>query len=76
MSLKFAYRGTEYPTQEMIDWFDYSFNKEPENNDELESDMWYSENQQSFFDDFSDDLRELSYMEMLDVYKKSRDASF
>jgi hypothetical protein len=76
MSLKFAYRGTELPTKKMIDWFDYSFNKEPETNDELESDMWNSENMQSFFDDFSDELRELSYMEMIDVYQKSKDASY
>ena len=74
MSLKFAYRGTEYPTQKMIDWFDYSFNKEPENNDDLESDMLDSENMQSFFDDFSEELRELSYMEMIDVYEESKSA--
>jgi hypothetical protein len=73
MSVKFSYRGTEYPTQEMIDWFSYSSNKEPEDNDLLESDAWYSKNRDSFFEYFSDELTELSYMEMLDVYEKSRE---
>lgn len=70
MNVKLVYRGIEYPTQEMIDWFDYSFNKEPKDNDGLESDMWYSENQQSFFDEFSDELSGLSYMEKINVYQQ------
>lgn len=28
-NLSFSYRGTELPTQEMIDWFDYEFNQVP-----------------------------------------------
>ena len=73
MSVKFAYRGTEYPNKEMIEWFDYSFNQEPNDMDELESDMWYAELQTSFFDEFTDELIELSYMEMIDVFNKSKD---
>jgi hypothetical protein len=67
--------NNNYPTQKMIDWFHFSFNIEPEDLDGLESDMWESERQQSFFDDFSEELKDLSYDEMLDIYLKSFDAS-
>lgn len=74
--LKFSYRGTELPTQKMIDWFDFSFNQPPEDMDDLESDMWSTQNMKDFFDEFSDELSQLSYFEMIDVYEKSRDLSF
>jgi len=72
MNLSFAYRGTEFPNQEMIDWFDYSFNQEPRDMDELESDIWYSELKSSFLEEFSNELIDLSYMEMIDVFDKSK----
>ena len=71
MSVKFAYRGTELPNQEMIDWFNYSFNKPPDNMDGIESSEWSSKLQDTFFEQFEDELRDLSYMEMLDVLDKS-----
>lgn len=74
--LKFSYRGTELPTQKMIDWFDFSFNQPPEDMDDLESDMWSTQNMNDFFDQFSDELSQLSYFEMIDVYEKSRDLYF
>ena len=72
MNLSFAYRGTEFPNQEMIDWFDYSSNQEPSDMNELESDIWHSKLQSSFFEEFSNELMDLSYMEMIDVFDKSK----
>jgi hypothetical protein len=71
-NLSFSYRGTELPTQEMIDWFDYEFNQEPENMDDLESDMWSSNQEKEFFEEFKNELMDLSYFQMLDVFTKAR----
>jgi len=70
--LEFSYKGTELPTEEMIDWFDYEFNKEPENMDGLESDMWSSDQTNMFFEDFKNELMDLSYFQMLDVFEKAK----
>lgn len=75
-NLSFSYRGTELPTQEMIDWFDYDFNQEPENMDGLESDMWSSNQEKEFFEEFKDELMDLSYFQMLDVFTKARDKKY
>jgi hypothetical protein len=75
-NLSFSYRGTELPTQEMIDWFDYEFNQEPENMDNLESDMWSSNQEKNFFEEFKDELIDLSYFQMLDVFIIARDKKF
>ena len=75
-NLKFSYRGTELPTQEMVDWFDYEFNQEPENMDDLESDIWSSNKEKEFFEDFKDELMDLSYFEMIDVYNIAKSKSF
>jgi len=72
MSLKFTYRGTEFPNQNMKDWFNYSYNKPDDTMDSLELDIWIDSNRQDFFDDFSDDLCDLSYIEMLDIYELSK----
>lgn len=66
MSLKFAYTGTEFPTDDMV--FFMSQNKEPESMDELERD--------NFFDRFSEELSDLSYMEMLDVLEMAKERAF
>jgi len=71
-NLSFSYRGTELPTQKMIDWFDYEFNQEPENMDDLEYDMWSSYQEKEFFDEFKDELMDLSYFQLLDVFEKAR----
>ena len=71
----FAYRGTELPTQEMVDWFDYEFNHEQEDMDDLESDMWSSNQEKEFFEEFKDELIDLSYFQMLDVFRKAKDMS-
>jgi len=68
----FSYRGTEFPTKEMKDWFDYEYNQEPENMDDLESDIWLSSKQKEFFEEFHDELIDLSYFQMLDVFEQSR----
>jgi hypothetical protein len=75
-NLSFSYRGTELPTQEMIDWFDYEFNQEPENMDDLESDMWSSNQEKEFFEEFKNELMDLSYFQMLDVFTKARDKKY
>ncbi len=75
-NLSFSYRGTELPTQEMIDWFDYEFNQEPENMDDLESDMWSSNQEKEFFEEFKDELMDLSYFQMLDVFRMARDKKY
>ncbi len=54
--LSFSYKGNKLPTEEMINWF----------NDEERVKM-----EEYFFDDFHDELMNLSYMEMLDVFKKA-----
>lgn len=75
-NLSFSYRGTELPTQEMIDWFDYESNQEPENMDNLESDMWSSNKEKEFFEEFKDELIDLSYFQMLDVFGIARDKKY
>jgi len=75
-NMAFAYRGTEFPTQKMIDWFNYEFNQEPDDMDGLESDMWVSNQRDDFFNEFSDELMELSYFEMLDVFEMARERRF
>ena len=75
-NLSFSYRGTKLPTQEMIDWFDYEFNQEPENMDDLESDMWSSNQEKEFFEEFKDELMNLSYFQMLDVFRIARDKKY
>lgn len=74
--LGFRYTGTELPTQEMIDWFNYESNQEPDNMDDLESDMWSSNQEKEFFEEFRNDLMDLSYFQMLDVFKMSKDRSY
>lgn len=75
-NLSFSYRGTELPTQEMIDWFDYEFNQEPENMDNLESDIWSSNQEKEFFEEFKEELIDLSYFQMLDVFRIARDKKY
>jgi hypothetical protein len=60
----------------MIDWFDYEFNQEPENMDSLESDMWLSNQEKEFFEEFKNELSDLSYFQMLDVFNKARNKKF
>lgn len=57
------------PTQKMIDWFNYEFNQEPEGMDSLESDDWTSNQKKEFFEEFENDLRDLSYFQKLDVFE-------
>ena len=74
MSLKFAYRGTELPTDSMV--FFMSQNKETESMDELERDMHSDMVRDKFFDRFSEELSDLSYMEMLDVLQMAKERVF
>ena len=74
MSLKFAYKGTELPTDEMV--FFMSQNQESESMDKLERDMHSDIVRDRFFDKFSDELSDLSYMEMLDVLEIAKDSVF
>ena len=74
MSLKFAYRGTELPTDRMV--FFMSQNKETESMDELERDMHSDMVRDKFFDIFSEELSDLSYMEMLDVLQMAKERVF
>ena len=74
MNLKFTYRGTELPTDDMV--FFMSQNKESESMDELERDMHSDIVRDSFFDRFSEELSDLSYMEMLDVLEMAKERVF
>ena len=74
MILKFAYRGTELPTEEMV--FFMTQNKESESMDELERDIHSDMVRDNFFDVFSDELSDLSYMEMLDVLELAKERVF
>jgi hypothetical protein len=67
---------TELPNQEMIEWFDFEFNREPENIDDLESDMWSSEQQKDFIDEFRKELDGLSYSEVIDIFYKAKNMSY
>ena len=60
-NLSFSYKGTELPTEGMIDWFQY------EDNPQIE---------EHFFEAFHSELMDLSYMEMLDVYNKAKHLSY
>lgn len=73
---KFSYRGTELPTQEMIDWFGYETNQNQEHMDSLEQDEFDSRLQNNFFEEFNDELMELSYFQMLDVYNIAKSKSY
>jgi len=61
--LEFSYRGTEFPTQDMIDWFNY------------ESDI-KSKQENEFFEEFKNELMDMSYFQMLDIFKKARDKKY
>lgn len=74
--LKFSYRGTELPTQEMIDWFGYETNQSQEHMDSLEQDEFDSILQKNFFEEFSDELMDLSYFEMIDVYNIAKSKNY
>jgi hypothetical protein len=74
MNLKFAYRGTKLPTDDMV--FFMSQNKESESMDELERDMYSDMVRDNFFDRFSEELSDLSYMEMLDVLEMAKERVF
>ncbi|MFA5366531.1 MAG: hypothetical protein WC333_01215 [Dehalococcoidia bacterium] len=75
-NLSFSYKGTELPTKEMIDWFSYEFNQSDDTMDSLEQDEFSSKQQKEFFEEFHDELMDLSYMEMLDVYNRAKNSSY
>lgn len=60
-NLSFSYHGDDLPTKEMIDWFD--------NNSEFNQ-------EENFFDRFQDELMDLSYFQMLDVFRLAKARSF
>jgi len=70
------YKGTELPNQEMVEWFEFEFNQEPENMDGIESDMWSSEQQRDFIDEFRKELDGLSYNEVINVFNKAKNMSY
>lgn len=61
--LKFSYKGNDLPTQDMITWVDEYYNSEYDSTDEIEM---------KFFEYFHDELMDLSYMEMIDVFNNSK----
>ena len=71
-NLSFSYKGTDLPTQEMKEWFDYEYNQPPCNMDDLEQDEFESKLQKDFFDEFRNELMDLSFMQMIDVFNKSK----
>ena len=64
----FSYKGDDLPTQDMEDWFDNESNQPSDNMDSLEQDEFESILQKDFFEYFHDELIDLTYMEMLDVF--------
>lgn len=60
-NLLFSYHVDDLPTKEMIDWFD--------NNSEFNQ-------EENFFDRFQDELMDLSYFQMLYVFRISKAKSF
>lgn len=69
-----SYKETTLPTQEMKDWFNYEFNQKPENMDNLEYDMWLSNQEKEFFDEFRYELMYLTYLQKLDAFTKSMES--
>lgn len=61
-NLAFSYKGTEFPTEEMNDWIKH--NRYPEEYLFIQEEL--------FFKTFKDELMELSYFQMLDVYDKAK----
>jgi hypothetical protein len=67
--LEFSYRGTELPTEEMIRWYQQN-TQHMDNWDELDRDPEMDIVKKDFFDTFQDELRDLSYFQMEDVFDK------
>lgn len=67
--LKFRYDGNELPTPEMYEWV-RNETEYMEDWDELDRDLQMDNVRNDFFDKFQEELRDLSYMEMLDVFYK------
>ena len=59
--LKFSYKGTDLPTEDMVNWCNENINS---NDDIIEK---------QFFNKFHDELIDLSYMEMLNVFNKCKE---
>jgi len=74
-NLSFSYKGDTLPTQDMIDWFSYETNQMSSDMNYLEQDEFLSNQENNFFEEFRDELMDLSYFEMLDVFKKAKEES-
>ncbi len=68
--LSFSYKGDKLPNEEMINWYEMETRHIDDSYDDLEIDIEYSKIQKDFFEKFSEELSELSYFEMLDVFIK------
>ena len=71
--LSFGYHGDEFPNEDMKLWMEIELRNTNLEGDELETDMEMSRMRQDFIDNFSEEMRDLSYMEMLDVFEKTFD---
>lgn len=60
-NLSIYYNDSDLPTKEMIDWFN--------NNSEFNQ-------EENFFDRFQDELSDLSYLQMLDIFRTAKSKSF
>lgn len=60
-SLSFSYDENDLPTKEMIDWFDNNFGFIQE---------------EDFFERFQDELLDLSYLQMLNIFRTAKAKSF
>jgi len=67
--LKFRYTGNEFPTDEMREWV-RNETEYMDEWDELDRDLQMDVVRNNFFDVFHDELSDLSYMEMLDVFNE------
>jgi len=67
--LKFRYTGDQYPTSEMCDWV-RNETEYMDDWDELDRDLQMDKIRNDFFDKFQEELTDLSYMEMLDIFYK------
>ena len=60
----FSYSGSKYPSTEMVEWFQWS----------IERGIGYTESlDENFVNAFSDELREMSYFQLCDIFNKAKE---
>ncbi len=72
-NLSFSYKNNDLPTDDMIEWVQDNYWVDNfDTMDELEKDEHTSSTEKNFFEYFHDELMDLSYMEMVDIFNKCK----